>query len=82
METPDFDQRPSELARRFKELYSNEWTDAYDEICKDFGSEKTVRHLLWIVTVSWYTMVAIMSIIDFKLKRSIFFMNALRFIAC
>ncbi|KAH3833564.1 hypothetical protein DPMN_106875 [Dreissena polymorpha] len=50
VETPDFDQRPSELARRFKELYSNEWTDAYDEICKDFGSEKTVRHLLWIVT--------------------------------
>ncbi|XP_045204350.2 uncharacterized protein LOC123557131 isoform X2 [Mercenaria mercenaria] len=49
-ETPDYDNRPSELARKFKELYSHEWTDAYDEICKDFGSEKTVRHLLWIVT--------------------------------
>lgn len=53
-ETPDYDHRPSELARKFKDLYSNEWTDAYDEICKDFGSEKTVRHLLWIVTVSSY----------------------------
>ena len=52
METPDYDQRPSELARRFKDLYNHEWTDAYDEICKDFGSERTVRHLLWIVTVS------------------------------
>lgn len=50
-ETPDVDYRPSEIVKKFKDVYTNEWADAYDEICKDFGSEKTVKHLLWIVTV-------------------------------
>ncbi|WAQ97965.1 hypothetical protein MAR_022338 [Mya arenaria] len=55
-ETPDYDQRPSELARKFKLLFDNEWKDAYDEVCGFYAKssqsarEKTARHLLWIVT--------------------------------
>ena len=52
LETPDSNPHTAtELAKKFKELYVKEWQDAYDEICKTFGPEKTVRHLLWIVTV-------------------------------
>lgn len=52
LETPDSNPHTAtELAKKFRELYLKEWQDAYDEICKTFGPERTVRHLLWIVTV-------------------------------
>lgn len=53
LETPDSNPHTAtELAKKFRELYLKEWQDAYDEICKTFGPERTVRHLLWIVTES------------------------------
>ena len=55
LETPDSNPHTAtELAKKFRELYVKEWQDAYDEICKTFGPEKTVRHLLWIVTVQLF----------------------------
>lgn len=41
------EKRPTKIAEMYNELYDNEWTDAFDELCEDFdkNEKKTIATL-------------------------------------
>ncbi|XP_033743516.1 LOW QUALITY PROTEIN: uncharacterized protein LOC117329606 [Pecten maximus] len=47
------ENRPTKIAERFKELYANEWTDAFTELTTKFEEKKTVDILLMTLLESY-----------------------------
>ncbi|XP_053400483.1 uncharacterized protein LOC123558287 [Mercenaria mercenaria] len=41
--------RPTKLAERYKELYDNQWTNAYETVIKKYNEEKTIGVLINIL---------------------------------
>lgn len=47
------ENRPTKLSEKYSELYDNEWTDAYEEVEPDYGTEEqTIHHLYDTLLVS------------------------------
>ena len=46
--------RPSKIGEMFSELYDNEWTSAYDELCRSTTEVEAIRQLNALVMVSFF----------------------------